>query len=230
MPLVKPKVRDGPDRRRARRRGRDLRRGDDRAPPPEPDRHDRVRPLRRHLDDARDGRRHLRGVRRAARRGGAAGPNLDPPVPQGEAPRAEPLGATRGRCWRMPDTASRERPEAWPSSPPERRSSSPCMAKLDRLEWATCDWFEIEGYRFGVRSTSAGFGEWVRYALGSYRADGPLDPDVDPLYALIVEDGATPQRPRLQEAPHLLLRHLGHRADDGRPRRSRGASYRRSSP
>ena len=74
----------------------------------------------------------------------------------------------------MPDTALVERSEAGPSSAvPERRSSSPCMAKLDRLQWATCDWFAIEDYRFGVRSTSAGFGEWVRYALGSYLADGP---------------------------------------------------------
>jgi hypothetical protein len=71
----------------------------------------------------------------------------------------------------------------------EKRSSSPCMAKLDRLTWATCDWFDVEGYRFGVRSTSHAFGEWVRYALGAYRADGPLDPDADSLYALIVEDG-----------------------------------------
>ena len=55
-----------------------------------------------------------------------------------------------------------------------------------------CDWFDIDGYRFGVRSTSHAFGEWVRYALGAYRADGPLDPDVDPLYALIVEDGQGP--------------------------------------
>jgi hypothetical protein len=80
----------------------------------------------------------------------------------------------------------------------ERRSSSPCMAKLDRLTWATCDWFEVNGYRFGVRSTSPGFGEWVRYALDAYRVDGPPQERDDPRYALIVQDraGGSPGDPR----------------------------------
>jgi hypothetical protein len=93
----------------------------------------------------------------------------------------------------MPDAAIAERADEAAEVPvPQRQSSSPCMAKLDRLSWATCDWFAIQDHRFGVRSTSPGFGEWVRYALGGYRVDGPRDADGDPLYALIVEDDASP--------------------------------------
>ncbi|MFB3738221.1 MAG: hypothetical protein ACE14W_04565 [Candidatus Velamenicoccus archaeovorus] len=62
------------------------------------------------------------------------------------------------------------------------------MSKLDRLGWVACDWFEIEGQRFGVRSTSEAFATWVRRVLDPYRVDGPVDPDDDPLYGLVVED------------------------------------------
>jgi hypothetical protein len=107
----------------------------------------------------------------------------------------------------MPDAAIAERlDEAVEAPVPQRRSSSPCMAKLDRLAWATCDWFAIQDYRFGVRSTSARFGEWVRYALSSYRVDGPLETDGDPLYALIVEDDAHPSG---RAAKHLHILYYG---------------------
>jgi hypothetical protein len=107
----------------------------------------------------------------------------------------------------MPDAAVAERADETVEAPvPQRRSSSPCMAKLDRLSWATCDWFAIEDYRFGVRSTSAGFGEWVRYALAGYRVDGPREADGDPLYALIVEDDASPSG---RAAKHLHIFYYG---------------------
>jgi hypothetical protein len=86
---------------------------------------------------------------------------------------------------------------------PEKRSSSPCMAKLDRLSWAVEDWFEIEGYRFGVRTTSAAFGQWVRHVLGSYRSDGPREDDGDALYGLVVEDGVA-ESGRMGKKLHLL--------------------------
>lgn len=62
------------------------------------------------------------------------------------------------------------------------------MSKLDRLGWAVCNWFEIDGYRFGVRSTSSAFGEWVAYALGAYAVDGPEYEDDDPTYSLVAGD------------------------------------------
>lgn len=65
------------------------------------------------------------------------------------------------------------------------------MAKLDRLAWAVCDWFEIEGYRFGVRSTSRSFGGWVREVLGAYRSGGPRDPDDDPLFSFVIAEPHT---------------------------------------
>ena len=85
----------------------------------------------------------------------------------------------------MPETAIRETPVADPELAVERelavvrrrKSCSPCRAKLDRLTWLTDDWFEIEGYRFGARSTSPAFGEWIRYALGDYVVDGPREPE-----------------------------------------------------
>jgi hypothetical protein len=76
-----------------------------------------------------------------------------------------------------------------------RESSSPCMAKLDRVSWASLDWFEIDGYRFGVRTTSDAFAEWVRYVLGDYGADGPSKPDQDALFSLVVDDPSA-QGPR----------------------------------
>lgn len=71
------------------------------------------------------------------------------------------------------------------------KESSPCMAKLNRVEWASCEWFEIDGYRFGVRATSAAFAGWIRYVLARYRADGPSEPDQDPLFSVVVDDEAT---------------------------------------
>lgn len=71
---------------------------------------------------------------------------------------------------------------------PEKRPKSSCMAKLDRLDWVTSDWFEIGGSRFGVRTTSEAFGDWVDYCLSPYRVGGPLDEDDDPMWAVVVDD------------------------------------------
>jgi hypothetical protein len=69
------------------------------------------------------------------------------------------------------------------------------MAKLDRLGWVVSDWFTIEGYRFGVRTTSHGFGAWLRHTLGEYWEGSGDDDEMDPIYSIVVEDGsATGQR------------------------------------
>lgn len=95
----------------------------------------------------------------------------------------------------MPDTSLLEAVEPARAA---REPSSPCMARLDRLGWAVCDWFEVEGYRFGVRSTSARFGAWVREALAPYLAPGPRDPDDDPLYSFVIAEPPTAGSPARQ--------------------------------
>src|SRR3990170_3464562 len=79
------------------------------------------------------------------------------------------------------------------------------MSKLDRLGWVVCDWFEIEGYRFGVRTTSDAFGEWVRYGLGEYRVEGPEDEDQEPFWSVVVEDGSRGEG-RLGKRFHIVYR------------------------
>lgn len=54
-----------------------------------------------------------------------------------------------------------------------------------------CSWFEIEGYRFGIRTTSATFGEWLAEVLSEYgSAPRPEDDPSDCLYSVVVEDGS----------------------------------------
>jgi hypothetical protein len=51
--------------------------------------------------------------------------------------------------------------------------------------------YEIEGYRFGVRSTSHAYAEWLDDVMAAYRS--PAQPDDDPLdatYSIVVEDGS----------------------------------------
>jgi hypothetical protein len=79
------------------------------------------------------------------------------------------------------------------------------MSKLDRLGWVVCDWFEIEGYRFGVRSTSHAFGEWVRYGLEEYRVEGPEDEDQEPFWSVVVEDGSRGEG-RVGKRFHIVYR------------------------
>ena len=69
----------------------------------------------------------------------------------------------------------------------------------------SCDWFEIEGVRFGVRSTSASFGEWVRHVLATYRVGGPHDPSDAPVFSLVIEDPESPSG-RATRNLHILYR------------------------
>jgi hypothetical protein len=85
------------------------------------------------------------------------------------------------------------------------RTTSACMAKLNRLDWAVCDWYEVEGYRFGVRTTSPAFAEWARYALSAYAADGPPAVEVDPLLSIVVAE----DMPREAGSRKLHILYLG---------------------
>jgi hypothetical protein len=70
-----------------------------------------------------------------------------------------------------------------------QRPTSPCQEKLDRLGWVTCEWFEVDGYRFAIRSTSAMFGAWVGETLAHYRSPRqPADHPSDALYSVVAED------------------------------------------
>jgi hypothetical protein len=56
--------------------------------------------------------------------------------------------------------------------------------------WAVCDWYEVHGYRFGLRSSSDAFAGWLRYALAEYRTEPTGDEETDyPTYSVVVEDG-----------------------------------------
>ena len=81
-----------------------------------------------------------------------------------------------------------------------------CSVKLEALRWASCDWFEVSGIRFGVRSTSAPFGEWLRLVLSDHRAAGPRDPSDAATYSLVVED---PERPRGRATRNLHVLYRG---------------------
>jgi hypothetical protein len=53
-----------------------------------------------------------------------------------------------------------------------------------------CDWYEVHGYRFGLRSSSEAFAGWLRYALGAYLTAPTAEEEDDyPTYSVVVEDG-----------------------------------------
>jgi hypothetical protein len=54
-----------------------------------------------------------------------------------------------------------------------------------------CDWYEVEGRRFGMRSTSEAFASWLRYALGAHRTQPTPDEEDRPTYSIVVDDAAS---------------------------------------
>lgn len=64
-----------------------------------------------------------------------------------------------------------------------------------------CDWYEVQGHRFGVRSTSEAFGMWLRYVLGAQRIRPTLEEEELPTYSIVVEDGTSS---RLGRGYHIL--------------------------
>jgi hypothetical protein len=53
-----------------------------------------------------------------------------------------------------------------------------------------CDWYEVRGHRFGIRSTSDAFASWLRYALGPHRTQPMPEEEDRPRYSVVVDDGA----------------------------------------
>jgi hypothetical protein len=64
------------------------------------------------------------------------------------------------------------------------------MRKLDRLGWVVEDWYRVGGTTVAVRSTSAIFAEWLRWALADHRRDEPDDEVQYPLFSVVLEDGS----------------------------------------
>jgi hypothetical protein len=79
------------------------------------------------------------------------------------------------------------------------------MAKLDRLSWATCDWFEVEGQRFGIRTTSPVVAGWVGHVLTNYQRVEPPEPYHDPLFSIVAEDDSSVSG-RTGKRLHILYR------------------------
>jgi hypothetical protein len=66
-----------------------------------------------------------------------------------------------------------------------------------------CDSYEVEGHRFGVRSTSEAFGSWISYALGAYRTEPTPDDESLRTYSVVVDDGA-PESDRVGRGFNIL--------------------------
>lgn len=79
------------------------------------------------------------------------------------------------------------------------------MQKLDHLGWVACEWYEIDGTRFGVRTTSETFAGWIDDVLAAYRTSGPREQDDDPYWAVVIEDGS-PDGGRVGRPVNILYR------------------------
>lgn len=67
-----------------------------------------------------------------------------------------------------------------------------------------CDWYEVRGHRFGVRSTSQAFASWIRYALRAYVTEPTRDEEAGwPAFSVVVDDGAD-GRGRVGRAYNIL--------------------------
>ena len=68
-----------------------------------------------------------------------------------------------------------------------------------------CEWYEVAGYRFGIRTTSHPFSEWIRYALAAYATEPTEEEEEDtyPTYSVVVEDGS-PGTDRIGRRFHTL--------------------------
>jgi hypothetical protein len=64
------------------------------------------------------------------------------------------------------------------------------MGKLDRLGWVVEDWYQVGGTTVAVRSTSAIFGDWLRWALADHLCDEPDDEIQYPLFSVVLEDSS----------------------------------------
>jgi hypothetical protein len=53
-----------------------------------------------------------------------------------------------------------------------------------------CDWYEVQGHRFGIRTTSEAFASWLRYALGAHRTQPTPEGEDRPTYSIVVDENA----------------------------------------
>ena len=65
-----------------------------------------------------------------------------------------------------------------------------------------CRWYDIEGFRFGIRTTSHAFSEWIDYVLGAYRSPRRADDsDNAATYSVVIEP---PEEDGRQRKFHIL--------------------------
>lgn len=62
------------------------------------------------------------------------------------------------------------------------------MRKLDDLGWVAEQTFKIGGHRFGIRTNSEPFADWLDYALADYR----MKRWVDPVYSVLIGSSPPP--------------------------------------
>jgi hypothetical protein len=68
-----------------------------------------------------------------------------------------------------------------------------------------CDWYEVEGSRFGVRTTSIAFARWIEDVLAAYRVTGPRDADDVPFWGIVTGDGARDAKTETVGRPFNIL-------------------------
>ena len=65
-----------------------------------------------------------------------------------------------------------------------------------------CRWYEIEGFRFGIRTTSHAFSDWLEHVLAAYRSPRrPDDDDSAATYSIVIED---PEEDGRQRKFHIM--------------------------
>lgn len=65
-----------------------------------------------------------------------------------------------------------------------------------------CRWYEIEGFRFGIRTTSHAFSDWLEHVLVAYRSPRrPDDDESSATYSIVIED---PEEDGRQRKFHIL--------------------------
>lgn len=83
------------------------------------------------------------------------------------------------------------------------------MSKLDHLGWVVSRSYEAEDFRFGIRTTSSVFGEWLDETLSVYRTRKKADS----LFSIVVAD-PTKRKDRAIKDFHVLYRGTTRQARD----------------
>lgn len=75
------------------------------------------------------------------------------------------------------------------------------MDKLDHLGWVASKTYEVAGFTFAIRTTSAAYGEWLGETLSAYRTRKKADP----YYSIVVADPAKRKDKAIKDF-HMLYR------------------------